>query len=266
MSGGVLSIRANPDLLASARFRWVQCSIDTLNRCVTRNEVRVALNNLPEGLDETYERILLAIDPKTREGQLALRALIWLVAAIRPLRLDELVEGLSINLQTRTLDPDLGPMHSDALLDACGSLVTYTETTGIIILSHFSVKVSSNDWSVHVAVTADDGILTRNDDNFGSISSHGVLLQVYSSLRLSWLALVSEFGERCGDGELRIGYVDLSIMNPRSLALSRYTVKGRHVMLLICLPFAVSIRLHTVEILRHPRNYQAKKNTRVCMH
>ena len=110
----------------------------------------MALNDLPEGLDETYERILLAIDPKAREGQLALRALIWLVAAIRPLRLDELMEGLSINLQTRTLDPDLGPMHSDALLDACGSLVTYTEVTGIIILSHFSVKVSSNDWSVHV--------------------------------------------------------------------------------------------------------------------
>ena len=122
--------------------------MDTLSRCVTRAEVRSALDNLPEGLDETYERILHAIDTKGREGQLAQRALTWLVAALRPLQLDELVEGLSINLRTRTLDSDFGPMHYGALLDACGSLVTYTEKTGIIILSHFSVKVSHNSYPV----------------------------------------------------------------------------------------------------------------------
>ena len=126
------------------RFRWVQCSLDTLNRCVTRQEVRNALNNLPEGLDETYERILLGSDTNAREGQLAQRALVWLVAALRPLRLTELMEGLSINLRTRTLDSNFGPMHKGALLDACGSLVTHIERTGLIVLSHFSVKVSSD--------------------------------------------------------------------------------------------------------------------------
>jgi len=124
------------------RFRWVQCSIDALDRCVTRKEVRNALDSLPEGLDETYERILLAINMETMAGQLARRALIWLVAALRPLRLPEIMEALSINLQTRILDSDIGPMHRGALLDACGSLVTYTEKTGIIILSHSSVKVN----------------------------------------------------------------------------------------------------------------------------
>lgn len=128
-----------------SRFRWIQCSIDTLSRCVTRKEVRGAIDSLPEGLDETYKRILLAIDAGTREGQLAKRALVWLVAAIRPLRLPELMEGLSIDLETRTLDYDVGPMHSGALLDACGSLVTHLEKTGIIILSHFSVKVDNTD-------------------------------------------------------------------------------------------------------------------------
>ncbi|KAF8135797.1 hypothetical protein EV363DRAFT_1294575 [Boletus edulis] len=128
---------------ADGMFRWVQCSIDTLDRCVTRKEVRDALHDLPTGLDETYERILLAIDMETLAGRLAQRALSWLVAALRPLRLSEIMEALSINLQTRTLDFDIGPMHSGALLDACGSLVTYTEKTGVIILSHFSVKVKS---------------------------------------------------------------------------------------------------------------------------
>lgn len=85
------------------------------------------------------------INIKRREGQLARRALTWLVAALRPLQLSELIEALSINLQTRTLDPDFGPMHNGVLLDACGSLVTYNEKTAIITLSHFSVKVSCNN-------------------------------------------------------------------------------------------------------------------------
>ena len=149
---GCLSERAKLDSFVPARFRWVQCSIDTLNRCVTQNEVRLALDSLPEGLEKTYERILLAIDSAAREGRLALRALVWLVAAQRPLQLCELMEGISINLRTRTLDSDLRPMHGDALLDACGSLVTYTEKTGTVILSHFSVKVSSNNSSSHLQV------------------------------------------------------------------------------------------------------------------
>lgn len=97
---------------------------------------------MPIGLDETYQRILIAIDPGLPEGKLALRALIWLVGALRPLRLAEISEGLTIDLGKRTMDPEAGPMHKGALLDACGSLVTYNEETDVLILSHFSVKVS----------------------------------------------------------------------------------------------------------------------------
>ena len=141
-------------MITISRFRWVQCSIDALDRCVTRKEVRKALDSLPKGLNETYERILLAIDTGTSAGGLTKQALVWLVAALRPLRLSEIMEALSINLETRTLDSDIGPMHSGALLDACGSLVTYTERTGIIILSHSSVKVKVvNGFNVCVQLT-----------------------------------------------------------------------------------------------------------------
>lgn len=153
----------------SPRFRWIQCSIDTLDRCVTLKEVQAALNDLPEGLDETYERILLAIDIKTREGKLALRALVWLVAALRPLHINELIEGLSIDFEKRTLDPNMGPMHKEALLDACGSLVTYIEETNIIILSHFSVKVNSkNRYDMHLLRT----FLHRNTSQASSLLPH----------------------------------------------------------------------------------------------
>ncbi|KAF8549429.1 hypothetical protein OG21DRAFT_588736 [Imleria badia] len=127
---------------ADGMFRWVQCQIDTLNQCATKAEVREALDNLPIGLDATYQRILVAIDTGSPEGKLALRTLVWLVGALRPLRLVEILDGLAIDLGRRTMDHDAGPMHKGALLDACGSLVTYNEDTDILILSHFSVKVS----------------------------------------------------------------------------------------------------------------------------
>ena len=128
--------------LTISRFRWAQCQIDTLNRCATKAEVREAVDNLPIGLDKTYQRILVAIDVGSPEGKLALRALVWLVGALRPLRMAEILEGLTVDLRRRIMDPDIGPMHKGALLDACGSLVTYNEDTDVLILSHFSVKVS----------------------------------------------------------------------------------------------------------------------------
>jgi len=128
--------------LVVSRFRWIQCQIDTLKKCATARDIRTALYSLPTGLDETYERILRAIDPQSSDGKVALRALVWLVATLRPLRLDEILEALSIDLQGRRLDREIAPVHGYALLDALGSLVAYNEETGVVNLSHFSVKVS----------------------------------------------------------------------------------------------------------------------------
>ena len=93
------------------------------------------------GLDATYERILLGIDQRPLEGKIARRALAWLVTASRPLALKEIVEALSIDLQRRTLDRGIAPIHKYALLDVLGSLVVHDEETDIVNLSHFSVKV-----------------------------------------------------------------------------------------------------------------------------
>lgn len=121
-----------------------------MGRCATKAEVREALDNLPIGLDETYQRILVAIDIGSPDGKLALRALVWLVGALRPLRLVEILEGLTIDLGRRTMNPETGAMHKDVVLYACGSLVTYSEKTDILILSHFSVKVGRTVWPVEL--------------------------------------------------------------------------------------------------------------------
>ncbi|KAF8434058.1 hypothetical protein L210DRAFT_2666668 [Boletus edulis BED1] len=125
---------------ADGMFRWVQCQLDTLKGCITLQEFLEALDNLPMGLEATYERILLGIDRRPSEGKVARRALTWLVSASRPLILMEIIEALSIDLQRRTLDRGIAPIHKFALLDALGSLVVHDEETDFVNLSHFSVK------------------------------------------------------------------------------------------------------------------------------
>ena len=123
-----------------SRFRWVQCQLDTLKRCATSHELRKALDNLPDGLEATYERILGAIDERKSEGKLVRRALAWLVVALEPLRLAQIVHGLSIDSQQQKTDRDIEWLKA-SLLPALSSLVSYNEETDVLALAHFSVKV-----------------------------------------------------------------------------------------------------------------------------
>ena len=123
-----------------SRFRWVKCQLDTLKRCATSQELREALDSLPNELETTYERILGAIDERNSEGKLARRALAWLTVALEPLRLAQIIHGLLIDSQQRKVDGD-GEWLKASLLPALSSLVSYNEETDILALSHFSVKV-----------------------------------------------------------------------------------------------------------------------------
>ena len=133
-----------PHVIASThdfhlRFRWVHCQLNTLKRCITAKQIRKTLDDLPRDLDSTYSRILQRIDEN--EWGVVQQALYWLVAAFQPLKLSEILDGLSIDLEQRVFDRDSAPVHGLALLDVLGSLVTYYELTDFVILSHASVKV-----------------------------------------------------------------------------------------------------------------------------
>ena len=52
---------------AHGMFRWVDCQLQTLRRCPSLAEVRKALKDFPETLDETYERMLRNIRPNLRD-------------------------------------------------------------------------------------------------------------------------------------------------------------------------------------------------------
>jgi hypothetical protein len=127
-------------MISPDRFRWVYCQLDTLCRCFPPS-IRKALDELPITLDATYERTLEGIPREKKEH--AHRLFQCLVAAIRPLRVEELAEIFTIefnrpNLVERWRPEDPG----EALLSACSTLIVIVDDgdSKIVQFSHFSVK------------------------------------------------------------------------------------------------------------------------------
>jgi len=129
-------------LTSSYRFRWVSCQLDRLRRCLSPR-IRRALEELPETLDETYERTLLDIDDENWEY--AHRLFQCIVVALRPLRVEELAEFLSFKSEggRLTFQADWRLENPrDMVLSTCSSLIAVVNVNGspVIQFSHFSVK------------------------------------------------------------------------------------------------------------------------------
>jgi ankyrin repeat protein len=108
------------------------------------SSIRRVLEELPESLDETYERILREIR-KLNQGH-ARRLLHCLAAAVRPLRVEEIAEVLAIDFNTEGI-PKLNPDWrredpEEAVMSACSSLVIIVKVgdSRVVRFSHSSVK------------------------------------------------------------------------------------------------------------------------------
>jgi len=107
--------------------------------------VRRTLDELPESLDETYERVLKEIKKPNREH--ARRLLQCLVVAVRPLGQEELSEIIAFDFNDVEEIPKLNPSwrwedQEQALLSSCSSLIAIVDAndTRVVQFSHFSVK------------------------------------------------------------------------------------------------------------------------------
>ena len=118
--------------------------MEVLRDCLP-SSVRRTLDELPESLDETYERILKEIK-KPNRGH-ARRVLQCLVVAVRPLHVEELAEVLAVDFDDAEEIPRLNPDwrcedQELALLSACSSLISIVKAgdSRVVQFSHFSVK------------------------------------------------------------------------------------------------------------------------------
>ena len=122
------------------------CQLEVLRQSLPPSVGRI-LDELPETLDETYERVLNVIKKVNQEH--AIRLLHCLTVAIRPLRVEELAEVLAVDFDAARREgiPKLNPNwrwadQHQAVLSTCSSLIAIVDDgdSQVVQFSHFSVK------------------------------------------------------------------------------------------------------------------------------
>ena len=180
------------------------CQLEALQDCLPAS-VRRILKELPESLDETYERIL-------REIKRSNRLLQCLTVAIRPLRVEELAELLAYdfnaadggipkaNANWRRGD------HEQAVLSTCTSLIAVVGDGGtrVVQFSHFSVKefLTSNRLSTsggdvahhHISLELAHTLLTRACLGTCYLYHPYLSLRVVTGLAFLWLDTLLNIG------------------------------------------------------------------------
>ena len=197
------------------------CQLETLRQCLPQS-VRRTLNELPESLDETYERVMKEI--KRANQSHAYRMLQCLTVATRPFSVAELAELLAFDFDVASDGiPKLNSKwrwedHEQAVLSTCSSLITVIPNDGspVVQFSHFSVKeflmserlaTSTRDISqYHISLEdahtllaqASLGVLLRDPD----ITNDADIVPLAGYAAEHWVthAQVENVASRVGDG------------------------------------------------------------------
>ncbi|KAI7109644.1 hypothetical protein KC339_g625 [Hortaea werneckii] len=116
---------------ADGMFRWAYCQVQELKKLKSTKPkyIKDVLRTLPKTLDETYERILCAIEERYRPEALAL--LRWITYSTTPLTLGELAEAAIIDPSDEgTVDVDNRGDIEDSVDILSGLILVYEEDGG----------------------------------------------------------------------------------------------------------------------------------------
>ncbi|KAM0084148.1 hypothetical protein ACKRZS_003599 [Fusarium odoratissimum] len=124
---------------ADGMFIWVICQIDHLSRVRTVLSPKL-VQALPRNLEKTFEQAFQMLEDE-EEKRLAKRILQFVMFSNRPFDLSELVEGIAVTLDTKTLDDVRGSSlrEKSYVFELCGSLIRESQATSKIDLAHYSV-------------------------------------------------------------------------------------------------------------------------------
>lgn len=122
------------------RFLLAQFQLDYVLVQFEPRKMQKSLESLPTDLFSAYQSIMIRLE-KRGEGikDLALRTLLWIFHAARPLRMDELRDLLVVQKGDKNLCRS-GRMESKDILNACESLIVHDELSGIVRFTHYTVQ------------------------------------------------------------------------------------------------------------------------------
>ena len=130
-------------LIKRCRFLQAKVQLEYISNLKSDGAIKAALRNLPNGLDDTYERVLSDILLKTpAEAETVRTILKWLFGSYFPLTLAELAEAVSIQPEDTFLNMDMVATDPEDLVALCRSLVVIDRSYNppLVALTHFTVK------------------------------------------------------------------------------------------------------------------------------
>ncbi|KAL6714577.1 hypothetical protein ACLMJK_008002 [Lecanora helva] len=136
---------------AQGMFRWVECQLQAIRGCLKLVNLRKTLRSLPKSLDETYARMLEAIEEDYVED--VRRVLSCLIYSFHPLSIQEVADIVAISSSDETLySVECRLSEPRDILRICSGFITTTRsvrTTHIgdrhlpieeLRLAHYSVQ------------------------------------------------------------------------------------------------------------------------------
>jgi len=120
---------------AQGCFLWVRLLLDELSEVWTTNQVEQAIEEgIPQGMDLLYARCIQRIESKTQATiDIARSILTWVVCAVRPLTVNELVGALETELGENLEDPH------EAVPSICAQLV-HVDASDRVLIVHLTAK------------------------------------------------------------------------------------------------------------------------------
>ena len=114
--------------------------MDSLTKQPHRKALRLALENLPPELDETYNDALARISSQDKEDtKLAHQVLGWITHATRPLTMKQLQHALSVEPEQADLDEET-LIDEELLISTCLGLITVDHTSKEVRLVHYTAQ------------------------------------------------------------------------------------------------------------------------------
>ena len=120
-------------------FRWAHCQLETLADHNTAHEIKMALDDVPRTLEQTYQAFLARIPQ--HQCAIARKTLFWVAFALKPMRLKELSEAIIIGEHRAIIHEDMRLLRDEVLLKSCSSLISYDAESTCMTLAHSSVFI-----------------------------------------------------------------------------------------------------------------------------